>query len=132
MENAKWNDIQISTASRIKGSEKYVNFYYTKGKTLNMYLSTSFVRDIKEDYLLLGWSPKNRAVILFFTNHIPHPGLIKLNKKGAGISIPVQSFLNTYNVDKKEAEGKFLLEYEKISDGKEGWIIYLDKHKNLI
>lgn len=132
MENTKWNDIIVSTASRMKGSEKYVNFYYTKGKTLNMYLSSSFVRDIQEDYLLLAWSAKNRAIILFFTDHIAHPGLIKLNKKGAGVSVPVQSFLNAYNIDKKDAQGKFLLEQEQIADNRSGWIIYLDKHKNLV
>lgn len=121
-----WSDISIPILNRVKGSEPSVTFYLTKAKTINLHLGSALMRrEEDKEYVILGHSAKNNAIVLFFTVGIEQPNARKLSKRATSATTSVQTFLNACALDKKMVEGKYPAVPEVIN-GKQAWIIYLN------
>lgn len=127
MDNTDWDDVKISSIKNVRGSDAYVTFYLTTAKTTNLNLSSALMRkEFDNSYVIYGWSAKNNAIILFFSNDEEHPGASKLSKRTTSATSSIQSFLNVCGIEKNNVVGRYLPSYEKIGD-KFGWVIYLNK-----
>ncbi len=127
MSETDWSDIKISTLKTVKGSEPCVTFYLTTAKTTNLNISSALMRKEESNrYIKYGWSAKNNAIVLFFSNDASHPGASKLSKRNTSATASIQSFLNSCGIDKNKIAGKYLPEYEIIGENF-AWIIYLNK-----
>lgn len=122
-----WSDIKLSGMKTVKGSEPQVTFYLTSAKTTNLNISSALMRKEENNkYVTYGWSAKNNAIVLFFSNDAAHPGACKLSMRTTSATSSIQSFLNSCGIDKNKVAGKYLAEYEIIGE-KLAWIIYLNK-----
>lgn len=124
-----WDDLKIAHSKYVRGSSKHVTFYLTKQNTINLYMTSGFLRQVSEDYLIIGWSPLNNAIVLFFIEE-KETGVKKISRKNTSASISIQCFLNFCNINKNELIGSYIPKYEKIFEDKCGWVIYLDKKIN--
>lgn len=123
----EWNDVVIPNKISLKKTEPCITFYLSKAKTCSIYFNSFMLKENQDNYISLGYSAKNRAIIIFF-NKEQTELCVKLykRKKNFAASCSIQFFLNACNLDKNDLKGKYYPEMEIIDD-KIAYVIYLDK-----
>jgi|HubBroStandDraft_2_1064218.scaffolds.fasta_scaffold74134_1 hypothetical protein len=120
----EWNDLVFfDKKNATRSSEKTITLYLTTAKTVNMAFNSSMAKSIEEEYMNIAYSKQRNAIVIFFSNE-EGPNSYKLMKRSRGCTIPIQKFLNSFNLDKQKIIGKYK-PLEDIINDKFAWIINL-------
>lgn len=124
-----WADIIIPKKTKIiRFGDKIITFYMTQANTVNMYFSSSFIRDIADHCITLGYSANRNAVILFLSKESDEMTLnLSKRAKTNSATASVQFLVNSCNIDTKDLLGRYMPEME-IIDEKICYVIYLNKN----
>ncbi|HET6226058.1 MAG TPA: hypothetical protein VFF27_07245 [Bacteroidia bacterium] len=126
-----WEDLFIpKDIPRIRSRDKCITFYKTPSGTVNILFNSIVLRDIKENYMTIGYSKSNNAIVLFFTNATEQTTTKKITrrKNGNTATAAIQSFLNLFSLKKEDVLGRYTPKIEKIN-GANAFVIYL-RQKN--
>jgi hypothetical protein len=123
-EQGIWDDIQIFTAKGARIAEPKVTIL----DSAQILFNAAFVHraDISnKNYVVLGYSAMNKAIIFQFNTNPKTPGALKIVKRSGGASIGTRSFFNFYLLKPKKLAGHYIPKHEKIKNIGEVWVISL-------